>query len=96
VLRCGGDTDTAGAIVGALAGAAVGERGIPREWLEGLRDWPRGRPLLTRLADRLAAAPSGAKRPAAESYCWPAVLPRNLVFMILVLAHGFRRLAPPY
>ncbi len=96
VLRCGGDTDTAGAIVGALAGVVVGEGGIPREWLEGLWDWPRGRPLLTRLADRLAAAPSGAERPAAESYCWPAVLPRNLVFMILVLAHGFRRLAPPY
>ena len=29
-------------------------------------------------------------------YFWPAVLPRNLLFLIVVLLHGFRRLAPPY
>jgi hypothetical protein len=30
------------------------------------------------------------------SYFWPAVLPRNLMFLIVVLLHGFRRVAPPY
>jgi len=29
-------------------------------------------------------------------YFWPAVLPRNLLFLIVVLLHGLRRLAPPY
>jgi len=29
-------------------------------------------------------------------YFWLAVLPRNLLFLIAVLRHGFRRLAPPY
>jgi ADP-ribosylglycohydrolase len=96
VLRCGGDTDTAGAIAGALAGATVGEVGIPSEWLDGVTDWPRGRPLLAELSDRLARA-SREERPAPPvGYFWPGVLPRNLVFMALVLAHGFRRLAPPY
>jgi ADP-ribosyl-[dinitrogen reductase] hydrolase len=32
----------------------------------------------------------------AVRYCWPAVLPRNLLFLTVVLVHGFRRLAPPY
>jgi ADP-ribosyl-[dinitrogen reductase] hydrolase len=31
-LDCGGDTDTAGAIVGALAGGTVGANGIPNDW----------------------------------------------------------------
>jgi ADP-ribosylglycohydrolase len=96
VLRCGGDTDTAGAIAGALAGATVGEAGIPSSWLEGLKDWPRGRPLLIELADRLARASGQSGHASPVRYCWPAILPRNLLFLALVLAHGFRRLAPPY
>jgi len=35
-LDCGGDTDTVGAIIGALAGGAVGAGGIPNEWIAGL------------------------------------------------------------
>jgi hypothetical protein len=27
---------------------------------------------------------------------WPGLLPRNLLFLAAVLAHGFRRLLPPY
>ena len=40
-LDCGGDTDTVGAILGALSGAVVGKRGIPIEWLNGIWEWPR-------------------------------------------------------
>ena len=40
VLECGGDTDTTGAIAGALAGATTGLKGIPGQWLVGVRDWP--------------------------------------------------------
>jgi ADP-ribosylglycohydrolase len=49
-IRCGGDTDTVAAIAGAIVGAQVGERGIPREWVEGIWDWPRGVAGLRRLA----------------------------------------------
>ena len=40
VLEAGGDTDTTGAIFGALAGGAVGESGIPKDWLYSVREWP--------------------------------------------------------
>jgi hypothetical protein len=96
VLDCGGDTDTVGAITGALAGAVVGEEGIPRVWIDGIVDWPRGRGLLYVLSDRLSAA-SRIHRPLpVVRYFWPVLPVRNLLFLVIVLAHGFRRLLPPY
>jgi len=95
VLDCGGDTDTAGAIVGALCGAVVGGAGIPEDWVHGIADWPRGPDLLLELADRLAEAAGGASRGPVR-YFWPGLLPRNAFFLLVVLLHGFRRLAPPY
>jgi ADP-ribosyl-[dinitrogen reductase] hydrolase len=38
IINLGGDTDTAGAILGALAGAYYGVGEIPRRWLEGLQN----------------------------------------------------------
>jgi ADP-ribosylglycohydrolase len=38
VVSLGGDTDTNAAVAGALLGALVGENGLPRPWLERLRD----------------------------------------------------------
>jgi ADP-ribosylglycohydrolase len=95
-LNCGGDTDTAAAIAGALAGAVLGEGGIPRDWVEGIVDWPRGTNVMRKIADRLAAGgPDGQVAPPVR-YFWPGLIPRNLFFLIVVLAHGLRRLAPPY
>ena len=38
VVNLGGDTDTAGAILGALAGAVYGVDAIPERWLDGLQN----------------------------------------------------------
>ena len=95
-LDCGGDTDTVGAIVGALAGGAVGASGIPTDWSHGMIDWPRSIGLLRKVAARLDRQKHEGQPVGAVRYCWPAVLPRNLLFLTVVLAHGFRRLAPPY
>jgi ADP-ribosyl-[dinitrogen reductase] hydrolase len=38
VVSLGGDTDTNAAVAGALLGALVGENGLPRSWLDRLRD----------------------------------------------------------
>jgi ADP-ribosyl-[dinitrogen reductase] hydrolase len=38
VVSLGGDTDTNGAVAGALLGALVGEAGLPAVWLERLAD----------------------------------------------------------
>ena len=96
VLDCGGDTDTVGAIAGALAGAVVGEQGIPSDWINGIRDWPRGTGFFRAVADRLVENGRPRKAGSPVSYFWPGVLPRNIFFLAVVLLHGFRRLAPPY
>lgn len=89
VWSCGGDTDTVGAITGALAGASGWD--IPAEWVTGYRDWPYGQARLSRLADALA----GDAPPPA--YHWPMLaLPRNFIFMAIVLVHGLRRFLPPW
>jgi ADP-ribosylglycohydrolase len=95
VLNCGGDTDTTGAIAGALAGAITGASGIPPEWIDGIIEWPRSVRVLSTVADRLADRASGAPAPPAR-YFWPGLLARNLLFLAVVLLHGFRRMAPPY
>ena len=90
-VRAGGDTDTVAAIVGGIVGAAVGREGIPREWLDGMAEWPRSVAWMERLGGRLA---SEDKRPLPVFV--PLVLVRNVFFMVVVLLHGLRRLLPPY
>ena len=95
-IRCGGDTDTIAAITGAIVGAGVGKRGIPKAWLANLWDWPRGVRWIELAAERAVEASSRRRRSS------PLFLPpwwlfiRNLGFLLIVLVHGFRRLAPPY
>lgn len=95
VLDCGGDTDTVGAIAGAMAGATCGAKGIPNEWVDSIWEWPRSVKVLREVARRLASQKAGEPQDPV-SYFWPAVFPRNLFFLAIVLLHGFRRLAPPY
>lgn len=95
-LDCGGDTDTVGAIAGALAGATVGAAKIPEPWLRGIIDWPRSVRLLRLVANRLGDQLRSGHALGEVSYPWLAILPRNLLFLLIVLFHGFRRLAPPY
>jgi ADP-ribosyl-[dinitrogen reductase] hydrolase len=49
VVNEGGDTDTNGAIAGAVAGARLGASSIPSRWLDNVA----GTEELTKLADRL-------------------------------------------
>ncbi len=43
VVNLGGDSDTAGSVTGALAGAAYGLQAIPTRWVEKLNgEWPLG------------------------------------------------------
>lgn len=94
-ILCGGDADTTAAIVGGIVGAAVGREGIPAEWLETLTDWPRTVTWMEELVATLDATnlQTPIKPPRLPVY---GVVPRNLFFLVVVLAHGFRRLLPPY
>jgi ADP-ribosylglycohydrolase len=96
VIACGGDTDTVAAITGGIVGAAVGRAGLPPAWLDRLIEWPAS----VRWQHSLAAAAQrcvlGAPFQAPREHAWLVLLGRNLVFLAIVLAHGFRRLLPPW
>jgi hypothetical protein len=59
---------------------------VPAAWLTHLRDWP----LTTDHLRRLAVALTSANAPAPR-LAWVASLARNLVMLMIVLAHGFAR-----
>lgn len=96
VIRCGGDTDTTAAILGGILGAGVGRPGIPADLLDGLIEWPHTVLWMERLAERLAeVVESGTPQPSLPLFV-PGLAARNVLFLLVVLAHGLRRLAPPY
>jgi hypothetical protein len=99
VIALGGDADSTGAVAGGIAGATVGAAGIPPDWLAGLFEWPRSAAWLRELAGRLADQFPSSGEPVGRGplrLFWPGLVPRNLLFLAVVLAHGFRRLLPPY
>jgi len=96
VIRCGGDTDTTAAITGAIVGAAVGKDGIPAEWLAALAEWPRTVDWMERLSHQLAEVQVLQVPQKPLGLPIAPLLARNLLFTAVVLAHGFRRLLPPY
>ncbi len=80
-----------------LMGATVGIQGIPQDWIKNLRDYPRNIQLLEKIAQRLSTTIENNYQPSQPvSYNWWWVLPRNIIFLLIVLSHGFRRLFPPY
>jgi len=96
ILSAGGDTDTTGAILGAIVGARVGKEGIPGEWLNGIIDWPRSTRWIEALADAVSSMIEGDADIKCPRYFGLGIIPRNVFFLLIVLAHGLRRLAPPY
>jgi len=96
IIAAGGDTDTTAAILGGIVGARVGAAGIPKPWVDGLLEWPRTVAWMQALSRALASAVDGDEHVTCPGYFWPGVVPRNALFLACVLAHGFRRLAPPY
>jgi ADP-ribosylglycohydrolase len=108
-VRCGGDADSVAAIAASLIAIRTGPPGLPRDWVGALCEWPRGARYIQRAAQALAVAHARAfdsasvagQSRALNTSEWPhapfaGVLARNTFFTLVVLAHGFRRLAPPY
>ena len=96
ILCAGGDTDTTGAILGAILGARVGKDGIPEEWRTRIIEWPRTITWMEQMGHCLAMSLSGDVKTQCPGYFVPGVVLRNLLFLMVVLFHGLRRLAPPY
>lgn len=90
-VRLGGDSDSVGAIAGAIAGANLTDAALPIDWLDKLTEWPRSLPWMKQLAQSLAA---GDQHPPGMH--WPTTFLRNIVFATAMLLVGLRRLLPPY
>lgn len=90
VVRLGGDTDTVAAIAGSLAGISSTKEGIPGDWIVGICECPHSISYILSLARALDEEVESHSR-----FSW-MLFPRGLMFMAIVLAHGVRRLFPPY
>ncbi|MGA2248744.1 MAG: ADP-ribosylglycohydrolase family protein [Verrucomicrobiota bacterium] len=84
-LECGGDTDTVGAVVGALAGVRVGKQEIPIEWLDTICEWPRSCLVMEQIAARLGTQKTTGQPCGPVQYFWPGLIPRNLLFLTTLL-----------
>lgn len=96
VIDLGGDTDSTAAMLGGLIGARVGVDGIPIEWRQAWIDWPRSLGHIEALGARAGWVAQRQLREPELPLFLPALIPRNLLFLLVVLAHGLRRLLPPY
>ena len=96
VISCGGDADTVAAITGGIIGAAVGKEGLPKDWLEKMVDWPLSIHWIEKLSHQLNTCIITPKKAKPIHLPLWGILPRNLIFLFIVLLHGLRRLFPPY
>ena len=94
IIRCGGDTDSTAAIVGGILGAGIGEEAIPERLTTKLIDWPLSVLWMKRLCAQFDSSSVKKEKPL-QLPLW-GVLPRNAIFIVIVLLHGFRRALPPY
>jgi ADP-ribosyl-[dinitrogen reductase] hydrolase len=94
VIKCGGDTDTTAAIVGGIVGAGVGKEGIPPKWLKDLCEFPCNISWMEKLGIRLAEVVQTNTKSPALFIPIHLVCLRNLIFLVVVIYHGFRRYFP--
>lgn len=95
-IRCGGDTDTTSAIVGATVGARVKEAGLPSEWLQQIWEPTFSVSFLRNLGTILAKTHHEQRVEDAPEVPALKRIGRNALFFGIVLRHGIRRLFPPY
>ncbi len=95
-VRLGGDADSVGALVGAMASVDPARGPLPSAWVKDLDDRPLTVEWLQHVehAARQAMLEGRSVQPPEIPY--GTMVLRNLGFLGLVLAHGIRRLLPPY
>lgn len=95
VVRCGGDTDTVGAITGALVGAGLGAGAIPATWMERHLEFLGIFGALRTRARQLAQPMDKPARPLPRPWlAWrrvPLQLGRNIVMLLIILYAWARR-----
>jgi len=89
VVRCGGDTDTTGAIVGSIVGAKAKEP--PKEWLEGVVDFPRNLAFIDKVSVTLNHVFETKKVQKAPRLSAFAIVVRNILFFSIVVVVAVTR-----
>lgn len=97
LVIAGGDTDTNAAIAGALCGITADFGSMPNQWLLGIKDQPLSLSYLEKLSSALADKKLNMSK-KFKPYRLNMILIslRNIIFLLIILTHGIRRLLPPY
>lgn len=96
IIRCGGDTDTTGAILGAIIGSKIGGDTIPQKFKDNLFELPRNINWIKKVSKRLSEVCLTDNK-QHSIYASPSItFLRNIFFMIIVIIHIIRRMLPPY
>ena len=95
-VRLGGDADSVGALVGAMAHVDPQRGPLPSEWLEKLCDRPVSALWLQKVEAAARQSVSEGRPIVPPSLPFVPMVARNLAFLGLVLVRGIRRLFPPY
>jgi ADP-ribosylglycohydrolase len=90
IISLGGDTDTVAAIAGSICGAFSGAEAIPVRWRNNVKEWPCSMDDI----ERLAIAVIEKKKIRVRARASIPLLLRNIVFLGVVILHGFARLIP--
>jgi len=96
IVHCGGDTDTTGAITGAIVGAGVGRAGIPDDWIASLWEWPHSAEWMAELGEQLSDVVKRGLPQQPPAVPFAACLIRNAIFAVVVIAQALRHFLPPY
>jgi len=91
VVRCGGDTDTTGAIVGSIIGANINGKDVPKAWIDGIVDFPRDVKFIDKISEELARVAEDKKVAKASSLSAIAIIFRNIMFFMIVLVVAVTR-----
>ena len=90
VIACGGDTDTTAAITGGIVGAGS-DALVPQDWIDKICLWPLRKNWVANICDTMLQQDN-----PSPHFPFLQTIPRNAIFLPVVLLHGFRRLFPPY
>ena len=96
IVECGGDTDTTASILGGIIGARVGLEGIPKDWIHHIIDYPRNIDWIIELSLQLSQVKLTKQKGTPLNLSIFSLLVRNIIFGMIVIGHGLRRLLPPY
>lgn len=84
-ILCGGDTDTTAAIVGSIVGANINAKKVPKEWIDGIVDFPRDVNFIEKVSLELVRVDKTKVKTKPPSLSGSLIVLRNILFLMIVL-----------